>query len=63
MQTNQWIKSTKSPSGDNSCVEVFNTGRSIVVRNSNDPQGPSVAFTHQEWQAFVEGTKGDEFDL
>ena len=34
-----------------------------VMRNSADPEGPSLYFTEAEWEAFVLGVKDGEFDL
>lgn len=34
----------------------------ILVHNSRDPEGPILAFTKQEWTAFVAGVKAGEFD-
>lgn len=59
----QWIKSTKSPSCDNSCVEVQLDGDTVYTRNSNVPGAGTVAYTTKEWAAFVAGVKAGEFDL
>lgn len=63
MELNKWFKSTKS--GNNgSCVEVRYRSPAIDVRDTKDHgQGPELAFTSQEWSAFVEGAKRGEFDL
>lgn len=57
------------------CVEVtvtFDTsaaphkagsGKLYLMRNSKDPDGPVLAFTEAEWEAFVLGVKDGEFDL
>jgi hypothetical protein len=46
------------------CVEVADLDQAlIVVRDSEDPNGPSLLFTRDEWQAFIEGVKRGEFDL
>ena len=56
-----WRKSTLS--GPNGCVEVaFLDGR-IAVRDSKDRSGPVLLFTPYEWEAFVGGVRGGEFDL
>lgn len=59
--TSSWTKSTKSPSCDNSCVEVRQVGATIEVRNSNDPTGPVTQFTPGEWLRFREGVLAGEF--
>jgi hypothetical protein len=35
----------------------------IAVRDSKHPEGPVLLFTQAEWDAFVAGAKGGEFDL
>lgn len=46
------------------CVEV---GRSadgvVVVRDTKDRGQPPLAFTDEEWAAFVAGVKAGEFDF
>lgn len=34
-----------------------------LVRDSKDPDGPTLAFTAAEWAAFIAGVKDGEFDL
>jgi Domain of unknown function (DUF397) len=58
-----WRKSNRSgPSSDN-CVEVAFVDGAIAVRDSKHPDGPVLLFTQAEWDAFVAGAKGGEFDL
>ncbi|GGL04861.1 hypothetical protein Sme01_64390 [Sphaerisporangium melleum] len=45
------------------CVEVAATEGHIAVRDSKDPHSPVLLYTELEWQAFIEGAKGGEFDL
>ncbi len=57
-----WFKSTRSANVAN-CVEVAELpygGR--AVRDSKNPDGPSLSFTAAEWDAFVAGAKDGEFD-
>jgi len=57
-----WVKSSLSFCNGN-CVEVATIpdgGR--AVRNSRDPDGPVLRFTHNEWEAFIGGAKNGEFD-
>jgi hypothetical protein len=35
----------------------------IAVRDSKDRSGPVLLFTPREWEAFVGGVRGGEFDL
>ncbi len=56
-----WVKSSDSFSNGN-CVEVAEDGSRVLVRDSKHPDGPVLAFTRAEWEAFLEGAKGGEFD-
>lgn len=47
-----WRKSSYSGyNGD--CVEVADLGGQIGVRDSKAPAGPVLAFTPEEWRAFL----------
>lgn len=57
-----WIKSSLSLAHGN-CVEVAGlAGGGIGVRNSRDAGGPVLAFTPDEWCAFLGGVRNGEFD-
>jgi len=56
-----WIKSSLSFSNGN-CVEVAGDGATVLVRDSKNPGGPRLRFTRAEWQAFLAGARGGEFD-
>ena len=45
------------------CVEVAIADGDIAVRDSKNPTGGLLRFTHGEWSAFVQGVKRGEFDL
>lgn len=58
-----WRKSTFSSGSGGNCVEVAELpdgGR--AVRHSKHPNGPVIAYTAAEWDAFLEGVKAGEFD-
>jgi Domain of unknown function (DUF397) len=58
-----WFKSSLSFANGN-CVEAqFLTDGGVQVRNSRDPGGGILAFTAEEWDAFIGGAKLGEFDL
>jgi hypothetical protein len=61
--TRPWIKSSFSgPTGGN-CVEVaFLSDGQVSVRNSRHAEGPALVFTRAEWDAFLRGARGGEFD-
>lgn len=57
-----WRKS--SASGGGNCVEVAVDGDTVLLRDTKDQQvGAVLAFTEEEWQAFLAGVGADEFTL
>lgn len=58
----RWQKSSASnPSGN--CVELAKLpDGEIAVRNSRDPSGPALVYTHAEIAAFIRGAKDGDFD-
>lgn len=62
MRRSNWVRSSFCT--DNACVEVSGDEvDQVLVRHSKDSQGPILAFTADEWNAFIEGAKAGEFDL
>lgn len=59
----RWLKSSRSGVARDNSVEVAFVGDAIAVRDSRDPDGPTLIFTSAEWDAFVGGAKDGEFDL
>jgi len=57
--TPQWQKS--SYCGTNACVEVAQTSDAVLVRDSKNPQAAPLAFTADEWSAFLLGVQAGEF--
>lgn len=49
-----WFKSSHSGGEGGQCVEVAIASHDVLVRDSKDKAGPSLAFTADEWAAFVE---------
>ena len=47
----------------NDCVTVKLGAEQIEVRDTKDPNSPTLSFTRDEWLAFIEGVKLGEFDL
>jgi len=56
-----WRKSTFSQGGD--CLEWVIGSDGVYIRDSKDPAGARLSFTHSEWKAFIAGVKGGEADL
>ncbi|MFD8784586.1 DUF397 domain-containing protein [Kitasatospora sp. NPDC059599] len=57
-----WRKSTHSGQGGE-CVEVADglTG-TVPVRDSKDPDGPTLHFPSPAWQAFITALRAGELD-
>ncbi|MFI6172560.1 DUF397 domain-containing protein [Nocardia sp. NPDC051052] len=57
-----WIKSSRSE-GANECVEVaFLDNGLIGVRDSKDPNGSALLFTHGDWDAFTARVLDGQFN-
>jgi len=56
-----WRKSSYSGS-TGECVEVAssNATANLLVRDSKDPSGEVLRFTHEAWQAFLAGVQAGE---
>jgi hypothetical protein len=59
------VARTSSHSGQlHQCVEVEGLAEGgVAVRDSKDRDGPVLRFTPKEWDAFLAGVRGGEFDL
>lgn len=44
------------------CVEVRLSDGAVQVRDSKNPEGPTLEFTVTEWQVFTSAVKDGEFD-
>lgn len=56
----QWVKARASADSGN-CVEMRRVGGLVEVRDTKDRQGPSLKFTPEEFAAWVDGAREDEF--
>lgn len=45
------------------CVKVMETHTRVLVRDSKNPDGPQLNFSHDEWEQFIAGVKEGKFDL
>jgi Domain of unknown function (DUF397) len=55
----QWRKATYSSGNGGNCIEVATADRSILVRDSKDPDGPRLPFGQETWQAFAAQVKSE----
>ncbi|MES4904895.1 MULTISPECIES: DUF397 domain-containing protein [unclassified Streptomyces] len=59
-----WRKSSYSNPDGGQCVEVCADSVGILaVRDSKDPQGPTLVFPAESWAGFVSAVKGDQIAL
>jgi hypothetical protein len=57
----EWIKSTYSGGEGGQCIEVAPGIPGVMpVRDSKDPQGPSLVFPAEAWSAFVSAVRSGE---
>ncbi|MER7671105.1 DUF397 domain-containing protein [Kitasatospora sp. NPDC096128] len=57
-----WFKSSYSSNGGD-CVEVAGNlvaSGAVPVRDSKDPEGPSLVFPVDAWSAFVSAVRGGQ---
>jgi hypothetical protein len=57
----EWRKSSRSST--NACVEVAFVDAQVAVRDSKHKDQAVLLFTPREWEAFLGGVRGGEFDL
>ena len=60
-QTTPWIKASRSDSAAQ-CVEMRRHAGAVEVRDSKDPEGPSLRYAPGEFAAWLDGAKNGEFD-
>jgi hypothetical protein len=48
-----WRKSSYSTGNGGECVEVADTARVVMVRDTTDRDGGTLAFTTEAWAGFV----------
>ncbi|MFD5085189.1 DUF397 domain-containing protein [Kitasatospora sp. NPDC058406] len=57
----KWRKSSHSDGGGG-CIEVADGHDGVMpVRDSKDPEGPSLIFPAAAWRSFVAAVRSDEF--
>jgi len=56
----EWRKSSRS--GASNCVEVAIVSATVLVRDSKNPNGSPLSFTHEQWTTFLESIKSGVFD-
>lgn len=61
----EWQRSDgdEEESGGGRIEVAFLDDGTTLMRDGEEPDGPVLVFTPQEWEAFVGGVKDGEFDL
>ncbi|MFC7242774.1 DUF397 domain-containing protein [Catellatospora aurea] len=57
-----WKKSSRSDGQGANCVEIAVMADTVGVRDSKDRSGAVLAYTADDWTAFLAGVKAGEFD-
>lgn len=58
-----WRKSSRSGTQTDQCVEATSAAGYVGVRDSKNPDGPTLGFNRSAWHTFTEGVKVGTFDL
>jgi hypothetical protein len=56
-----WHKA-QSSTNNGQCVEIASVVGKVAMRDSKDPEGPTLVYTPTEFNAFLEGVRNGEFD-
>lgn len=57
----QWHSSSYSGQSGQCVQAAIIPGGGRAIRDSKDPDGPVLEFTHSEWAAFIKGAQAGEF--
>jgi hypothetical protein len=52
-----WRKSSRSGTNSGACVEIAPLPGVVAVRDSKNPDGPMLVFTHANWRSFTAAIK------
>lgn len=62
VSNDDFTKSSWSKNNPKTCVEVARKTEGVAVRDSKNPDGSTLFFSNEEWDAFVKGVKDNEFN-
>jgi hypothetical protein len=51
------FRSSSYTGGGSNCLEAAPHKDGVVIRDSKDPLGPTIEFTHAQWARFIEETR------
>ncbi|RFS87218.1 DUF397 domain-containing protein [Actinomadura spongiicola] len=52
-----WRKASRSTSNGGDCIEVASVPRTIAIRDSKDPEGPSIIINHNDFRHLIKTIK------
>lgn len=55
-------RTARASTANGNCVQLRRSDGHVLVRNSRQPNGPSLRFTPAELAAFLDGARAGEFD-
>jgi Domain of unknown function (DUF397) len=55
----KWTRSSSCTSA--TCVEVADVAGRVLIRSSTRPDAATLSFSRDEWEAFTDAVKRDEF--
>lgn len=53
----KWRKSTRSSGNGGACIEVGDQARGVLVRDTTNREGGTLAFTPDAWESFTASLK------
>ncbi|NVI87867.1 DUF397 domain-containing protein [Actinomadura sp. BRA 177] len=58
----RWRKSSRSDSEGGACVEVADLAAAVVLRDSKDPDGPTLAFRRAAFTTLTSDIRAGRYD-
>jgi hypothetical protein len=62
LQRFDWRKALRSMS-NGACVEVASATKSIVIRDSMDPNGPVLRYPTNSWNSYISAARAGGLDI
>ncbi|WP_344454041.1 DUF397 domain-containing protein [Actinocorallia aurantiaca] len=63
LEPTRWRKSSHSDHQGGSCVEVADLPTAIAIRDSKNPNGPRLTFSHSVFLSFTQQIRSRPYDL
>ena len=57
-----FVKSSWSKNNPKTCVTVAQDSEGVAIRDSKDPDSPTLEFNNDEWWAFIKGVHSGQFN-